>query len=107
MSAAKSAARKSPVQPSQKNRRKRSAERRPGERFKVSAVNRAIFRACKRASIERWHVHQLRHSASLAFTRELGLEHARAALGHATVDMSAMYAGHDLEAAKKVARSVG
>jgi hypothetical protein len=54
-----------------------------------------------------WHVHQLRHSASLTFTREFGLEGARAALGHSTVDMSAMYAGRDLEAAKTVAAGVG
>ena len=54
-----------------------------------------------------WHVHQLRHSASLTFTREYGLEAARAALGHSTVDMSAMYAGQDLEAAKTVAAGVG
>ena len=73
----------------------------------IGAVNRAIRAACKRAGIERWHIHQLRHSASLTFTRELGLEAARAALGHATVNMSAMYAGHDLEAAKNVAQRVG
>ncbi len=54
-----------------------------------------------------WHTHQLRHSASLNFTREFGLEAARAALGHSTVDMSAMYAGRDLEAAKTVAAGVG
>jgi integrase len=107
MSAAKRAARKSRVQPSQHNRRKRGAKRRPGDRFKVAAVNRAIRRTCERMGIENWHVHQLRHSASLAFTRELGLEHCRAALGHASVDMSAMYAGQDIEAAKKVAGRVG
>lgn len=54
-----------------------------------------------------WHVHQLRHSASLTFKREFGLEGARAALGHATVDMSAVYAGRDIEAAKEVALGVG
>lgn len=54
-----------------------------------------------------WHVHQLRHSASLTFMREFGLEAARAALGHSTIDMSAMYAGQDLLAAKVVAAGVG
>ena len=34
-------------------------------------------------------------------------EGARAALGHATVDMSAMYARRDLETAKTVAAGVG
>jgi integrase len=107
MSAAKRAARKTPVQPSQRNRRKPGAHRRPGERFKVSAVNRAIRRACERAGIDRWPVHQLRHSASLTFSREMGLESARAALGHSSVHMTAMYSGRDLEAAKKVAQQVG
>jgi integrase len=107
ISAAKRAARKTPVQPSQQNRRKPNGKRRPGERFQVRAVNRAIGRACERAGIEAWHTHQLRHSASLHFTRELGLEAARSALGHSSVDMSAMYAGRDLEAAKNVASKLG
>ncbi len=107
ISAAKRAARKTPVQPSQQNRRKPNGKRRPGERFQVRAVNRAIGRACERAGIEAWHTHQLRHSASLNFSRELGLEAARSALGHSSVDMSAMYAGRDLEAAKNVASKLG
>jgi integrase len=107
INAAKRAARKSPVQPSLLDRRKPNPKRRPGERFKVRAVNRAIGRACERAGIETWHTHQLRHSASLTFSREMGLESARAALGHSSVDMSAMYAGRDLEAAKAVASKLG
>ena len=105
--AAKREARKTRVQPSQADRSKPNAKRKPGERFKVGAVNRAIGKACKKAGIPHWHVHQLRQSASLAFSREMGLEAARAALGHATVDMSAMYAGRDLEAAKSVAAKIG
>jgi integrase len=107
LNAEKRRKRKTPVQPSQRNRRKPNLKRRLGERFEVRAVNRAIRRACERAGIEVWHTHQLRHSASLTFCREMGLENARAALGHSSVDMSAMYAGHDLDAAKKVAQKVG
>jgi integrase len=103
--------RKTPLYPSHMKRnadkKKLDGRRRPGDRFKVTGVNKAIGKACRRAKIEHWHTHQLRHSASLAFVRELGLESARAALGHATVDMSAMYAGHDLEAAKNVAKRIG
>ena len=109
--AARRAERRTPLYPSHAKRlaakRKANGKRRPGERFAVAAINRAVRRACERANIPRWHVHQLRHSASLTFARELGLEAARAALGHASVDMSAMYAGHDIEAAKKVAAHVG
>ncbi len=103
--------RKTPLYPSHAKRlaekRKANGKRRPGERFEVGGINRAIRQTCKRVGIERWHTHQLRHSASLAFSREMGLEHARAALGHSSVDMSAMYAGHDVEAAKDVARKIG
>jgi integrase len=109
--AARRAKRKTPLWPSHMARnvkkKKASGKRRPGNRFQVRAVNRAIRAACKRAGVDRWHTHQLRHSASLAFTRELGLEAARAALGHASVDVSAMYAGQDIEIAKKVAERIG
>lgn len=105
------AKRKTPLWPSHLKRndtkKKPSRKRPPGDRFKVGAVNRAIGVACKKANIPHWHVHQLRHSASLAFSREMGLEAARAALGHATVNMSALYAGRDLEAAKSVAAKIG
>jgi integrase len=108
---AKRAKRKTPLWPShvkhQAAKLKPSRARKPGERFTVGSVNRSVRRACERADIEHWHVHQLRHSASLTFSREMGLESARAALGHATVNMSAMYAGHDVETAKKVAAKVG
>jgi integrase len=87
--------------------RQQFGKRRPSDRFTPGAINRAIRRACKRAGVAHWHVHQLRHSASLVFSRELGLEAARAALGHASVDMSAMYAGHDLQRAKEVAAKLG
>lgn len=79
--AAKRATRKSTVQPSQRCRKKPNAQRLPGERFQVGGINKAIRSACVRAGITPWHTHQLRHSASLAFSREMGLESARAALG--------------------------
>lgn len=47
--AAKRLARKSKVQPSQRDRRRRRPQRRPGERFTVSSYYRAIQRACEQA----------------------------------------------------------
>lgn len=109
--AEKRANRKTPFYSSQIKRlarkRKANGKRRPRDRFNPAAVNRAVRRACERAGVEHWHVHQLRHSASLTFSRELGLEAARAALGHSSVDMSAMYAGHDLQRATEVAAMLG
>ena len=103
----KRAARKSRVQPSQQDRSKPNATRKPGECYKPQGVNRAIARACARAGIEPWHTHQLRHSAALNILREFGPEAARSVLGHRTLNMTLHYAGIDLEKAKEVAKRIG
>jgi integrase len=104
---AKRDARKTPVQPSQVDRSMANARRKPGERFNHNSVGVAIRRACRRAGVEAWHVHQLRHLAAQEITRELGAEAARAALGHRSVQMSAHYAGVDRKHAAEVAARVG
>lgn len=62
--AAKRTNRKSPVQPSQRDRRKPNPKRKPTERFSVSGFNRAIRRACDNAGIPAWNTHRLRHTAA-------------------------------------------
>jgi integrase len=104
---AKRAARKSPVQPSQVDRSNPNAKRKPGNRYTPRSVNQAIERGCLRAKVERWHTHQLRHTAALNVLREFGLEAARSALGHRTLNMTLHYAGIDLEKAKEVAKKIG
>jgi integrase len=105
--AAKRAARKTRVQPSQLDRSTPGARRRPRDYFTVTGYNRAIARACERAGVQHWHAHQLRHTAALLIAREHGLEAARAALGHRTVNMSAHYAGVDFQRAAEVAANIG
>jgi integrase len=103
----KRAARKTPVQPSQIDRSKPNAKRKPGKHYTPRSVNQAIERGCLRAKVERWHTHQLRHSAALNVLREFGPEAARSALGHRTLNMTLHYAGVDLEKAKEVAKKIG
>lgn len=105
--AAKRASRKSRVTPSQICRRKANPKRQQGELFTAGDINTAIRRACNRANIPIWHTHQLRHTASLEISRVHGLEGAKAALGQSTIQMTARYAGIDLEKAKEVASKIG
>src|SRR5262249_26119158 len=95
--------RRSPAQPSQAARAKKSAKRRPGEQYCHHAINTAIRRACTKLGLERWHVHRIRHTASLVILREHGAEAARSTLGHKSIDMTLHYSGIDLERAKEVA----
>lgn len=58
------AARKTKVQPSQKNRRKSKPKRQPRTHYDKDAYYRAVQRACKRAEINPWHPNQIRHTAA-------------------------------------------
>jgi integrase len=99
--------RKTPVQPSQADRRKANAKQKPGQRYTPNAINHAIRRACEKAGVPRWHTHQLRHTASLLIMRDHGVEAARSVLGHKTLNMTLHYSGVDLERAKQVAAKIG
>jgi integrase len=105
--AQKRAARKTRVQPSQRDRSRPDAKRKPGECYNPRGINHAISRGCEKAGVAPWHTHQLRHSAALNVLREFGPEAARSALGHRTLNMTLHYAGIDLEKAKEVAKKIG
>ena len=78
------AQRKSPVQPSQANRRKSHPKRKPRDFYGKEAYRNAIRRAVDRANRDRpeenklphWHPNQLRHSAATEIRRLFGLEAA-------------------------------
>jgi len=125
------------VQPSQEDRRKTRPKQKPKSRYTRESYRRAIARACDAAfpppaeltegpkdetdeqktarlaglakwrEEHTWHPHQLRHTAGTRFRRKYGLEAAKAALGHATVQATQIYAEVDFEAAVKIAREVG
>jgi integrase len=115
--AAQRAARKTPVPPSQQDRRKKDPRKRPGERYDATSYRRAIVNgtaAANRAraargedSIPSWHPHQLRHSAGTRLRREFGLDTARAVLGHSTPVVTEIYAELDKARAIEAMEKIG
>jgi integrase len=101
------AERKTPIQPSQQNRRKAKPRRRPGERYTPSAIAHAVRSACERAGLAHWHPHQLRHSVATRIRREHGLDAARALLGQQSPQVAEMYAELDLAKAVEAVKLLG
>jgi len=99
--------------------------RTPGTRYNSASYRKAVERACDFAfpvpdgllkdpkavadwkRNNRWHPHQLRHSAATEIRRRFGLEAAQHVLGHATPNMTLTYAERDQAAASRVAAEVG
>lgn len=86
-----------------KARRKRE----PGEQYDASALGHAIKRACERAGVDRWHTHQLRHTAATELRRSADLETARVVLGHRSPGITAVYAEADRTAAAAAMEQLG
>jgi len=104
--AAKRAARKSKVQPSQVSRKKRKAKKVPGLHFKPDSFGQAIARTCKARGIPHWTPYQLRHAAGARARRTLGLDAAQALLGHKTLSMTEHYAKLTVDDVVKVAAQI-
>jgi integrase len=128
------AARKSKVQPSQRDRRKgKPSKNAPGYHYATLSYALAIDRACDRAfphptlavipekdltddqrkelkawqKGHRWHPNQLRHNAATRLRREFGLEIAKAVLGHSSVVPTQVYAEQDQAAAAEAMFKIG
>jgi integrase len=101
------AARKTKVQPSQLSRAKKDPKVHPGDVYTTDSYRRAIASACRKAGIGQWHPNQLRHLAATNLRREFGIEVARAVLGHATVDMTEVYAEQDFAKAMAAMERLG
>jgi integrase len=115
--------RKSKVQPSQRNRSKAKAKRRPGERYDTRSLYHAVAYAIQKANREAerlavaegrdfvpipdWHPNQLRHSAATRLRREFGLDVARAVLGHSSPVVTEVYAELDGAKAAEAMERVG
>lgn len=116
-------ARKSKVQPSQMNRSKSRAKRKPTDRYTKESYCRAVARGAKLADqaahkanpdvpketriVPHWHPNQLRHSVATAIRRQFGLEAAQTVLGHSKADVTQVYAERDWSKAAAVMREVG
>lgn len=112
-------ARKTPLYPSHvrqmEAKRKRKPRRAPGERYTSTSLGRALYTAIRKYNgakpeaerLPYWHLHQLRHLRALELKREVGLDVARACLGHADVAMSERYAGLDVASAVQAMAKLG
>lgn len=116
-SAQKRAARKTPVQPSQQNRRTPRRRRPLGDCYTVASYRRAVDYAVRLVNaqrardglppIPRWHPHQLRHNVGTAARNVGGIEGARVYLGHASAGITEIYAEADLTLAEQIAAKIG
>ena len=85
----------------------RVKKRAPKERYNRTSYTRAIARAVVAAQVEHWHPNQLRHTHATKVRKAFGLEHAGAALGHAKMSATEIYAERDAGLALEVAAKLG
>jgi integrase len=113
-------ARQSPLTPSQRKRKpKRNGRRRPRDRYDTASYRHAITRAVvalnaerlredpAAAKIEDWSPNQLRHAAATEIRKKFGLEAAQVVLGHATADITQVYAESNQRLAAEVMKQIG
>jgi integrase len=82
-------------------------KRQPGTRYNVNSYRQAVHRACTAAKLKPWNPHQLRHTAATEIRKKFGLEAAQVTLGHATADVTQIYAERDLARAVEIMKQVG
>ncbi len=75
--------------------------------YDSDSYRRAIRRALIQAKLPHWFPHLLRHTRGTDVRQEHGLEAAQAALGHARIDATQIYAQKQTALAKLVAETMG
>jgi hypothetical protein len=114
--AVRKAHRKTPMTPSQRQRRpKRNPKRAKRNVYDPHSYRRAIEYAIKKANrsrptddqIPHWFPLQIRHSRATEVRKTHGLDGAQAALGQKHARVTEVYAELDLERAIEVARELG
>lgn len=101
------ARRKSPVQPSQRNRRSKNPKRPPGERYTRDSYRAAVDRAAKKAGVDHWFPNQLRHTVGTEVRKLFGIEASQTRLGHKCLNVTQVYAERDLKLSRDVALKIG
>jgi integrase len=99
--------RKSPLQPSQRNRRAKKPRRPAGDFYTRDSYRRAIERAAKAAGVQHWAPNRLRHSAATEIRAAFGIEAASTSLGHKSITVSQVYAEKSAKLSRDVARQIG
>ena len=103
----KRALRKTPVQPSQRDRSKAKPRRKPGQRYTTKSYFYAVRRGCQKAGVPLWSPNQLRHSAATEVSHRFGLVAAATVLGHSKPDTTLLYAERDYSLAEKIMKDIG
>ena len=110
----KRAARKTKVQPFQRDRKKANPKTHPGQQFTTTSYYQAVQYAIKQAKKMgklaqdvHWHPHQIRHTFGTEIRKMHGLDAARALMGHRSLSQAEEYAELDTGLAVKVAAAVG
>jgi integrase len=101
------ARRKTKVQPSQADRRKKNPKRKPGALYTRDSYKLAIERGCRKAGVPVFRPNQIRHAFGTRIRREFGLEAAQVLLGHSKADVTQIYAERNLTLAAEIARKIG
>jgi integrase len=99
--------RKTKVQPSQVDRSKPNARRRPRDVYSRWSYRSAIHRACRAAGVPVWSPNRLRHNVATVLRREFGLDVAQVVLGHASPDTTLIYAEADRQRAAEAMLRIG
>ena len=81
----------------------------PSQNLPTNSADEANLTGTKKAGVnlERWTLHQLRHSRGTAIRKKFGIEASRVSLGHARLEATEIYAEKDLELAVQVAKEMG
>jgi integrase len=102
------ARRQTKVQPSQMDRRRAKPRKLPGRWYTASVIAHAVRTAAAQAGVAHWHPYQLRHLRAVELRQEVGIDAARAVLGHTAVGMTAHYAKlADVKLASEAAAKLG
>lgn len=101
------ARRKTKVQPSQRNRRRKKPKRPPQDHYTRDSYRRAVQRAAAKAKVEQWTPHQIRHTTATEVRRKFGVEASQTYLGHKDANITQIYAERNFHLARDVARKIG
>lgn len=105
--ARKRAKRKTRVQPSQIDRNKADPQKQPGESYTEESYRKAIQSACRKQKVTVWSPNQIRHRVGTVVRQRFGLEASQVTLGHASADVTQIYAERNQQLAAEVARQIG
>jgi integrase len=95
----------------QRRRKQQATPRQTGRQIRDTydtySYRRAIHRACKRAGIEQWSPHRLRHTRGTMIRDRFGPEHAQAVLGHSNLKVTEIYAQVSEQRTREVMQQIG